>query len=131
MDVFLILIIWKISRENPDKCRIFAFICSEMIVSLSFTLEKCMACYISIQKMSAIFIFWYFNLVSKRKIFKVDILHYLVSERIHRSILHKKICITCHIFKLYYFEIISTCWCPNLEVSHNQINCHLVIVFLF
>ena len=45
-----ILTLWKISRENTDKNRNFAFICSEMMVSLNFGLEKCMTCFKSIKK---------------------------------------------------------------------------------
>ena len=52
-----ILTIWKISKENTYNSENFAFICSEIIVSSNFIPEKCMACYISMKKMSALFLF--------------------------------------------------------------------------
>ena len=38
------------SKENTDRGRNIAFICSEILVSLNFILEKCVACYISVKK---------------------------------------------------------------------------------
>ena len=46
----------KISKENTDKSRIFAFMFSEVIVSLNFTSEKFMARYIPIKKCQPFFI---------------------------------------------------------------------------